>query len=442
MISVDTIISAKWVIPVEPDNRILEQHSIAIKAGEIVAILPTDKCTQQYQAKETVDCPDHALIPGLVNTHTHTAMSLFRGMSDDLPLMTWLNDHIWPAEMKWVSSEFVRDGAELAIAEMLQSGTTCFCDMYFFPEDVAVAARKAQIRAAIGLIVIDFPSAYAQDAQEYISKGLALHDELRNENLLSTIFAPHAPYTVADEALKRICTLAEELDMQIIMHVHETRHEVDDAVKATGVRPLARLQALDLLTPRLAAVHMTVLTDEEIDLAAATGVHVIHCPESNLKLASGFCQVEKLRAKKINVALGTDGAASNNDLDMLSEMRTAALLAKGVAGDATAMPAHEALRLATINGARALGLDHKIGSIEVGKDADLVAINLAKTATTPVYEPVSQIVYATSRDQVSHCWVAGKLLLDNGKLTTLDEPDLCAKANKWRDVIKKSDSGD
>jgi 5-methylthioadenosine/S-adenosylhomocysteine deaminase len=439
MKSVDTIIKAKWVIPVEPYHTTLENHCIAIEAGKIVALLPASECEQQFKSANTIELSDHALIPGLINAHTHAAMSLFRGLADDLPLMTWLSDHIWPAETKWVSNEFVVDGAELAIAEMLKSGTTCFCDMYFFPEEVAHAARKAHIRAAIGLIVIDFASAYAQNYDEYLSKGLKLHDELRNEELLSTIFAPHAPYTVSDEPLRRLSTLSEELDIQITMHIHETQHEVDEAVKSKGARPLARLQAMDLLNPRLSAVHMTSLSNEEIDLIASTGVHVIHCPESNLKLASGFCQVHTLIQKQVNVALGTDGAASNNDLDMISEMRTAALLAKGVAGDATALPAHEALRMATINGAKALGLDSKIGSIEPGKDADLVAINLADTATTPVYEAISQIIYAASRDQVTHSWVKGKMLLNNRELTTIDESALHAKANQWRDKIKAAD---
>lgn len=438
MNSVDTIIEAKWLIPVKPNDTTLENHSIAIQAGKIVTILPTRECGQKFESNNVIDLSDHVLIPGLINAHTHAAMSLFRGLADDLPLKTWLTEHIWPAEMKWVGSEFVRDGAELAIAEMLKSGTTCFCDMYFFPEEVAHAARKAHIRVAIGLIVIDFPSPYAQNADEYLSKGLKLHDEIRNEDLLSTIFAPHAPYTVADEALKRIGILAEELDSQITMHVHETQHEVEEAVKKNGIRPLTRLQEMDLLNPRLSAIHMTTLSSEEIDLLASTGVHVIHCPESNLKLASGFCQVHTLNQKKVNVALGTDGAASNNDLDMISEMRTAALLAKGVAGDATAIPAHEALRMATINGAKALGLDNKIGSIEIGKDADMVAISLAHTATTPVFEAISQIVYAASRDQVTHSWVKGKMLLENGRLTTLDESALRAKANQWRDKIKSN----
>lgn len=435
MKTIDTIIKAKWVIPVEPDNAVLENHSVGIESGKIVAILPSEECSNQFKSRETINLSDHALIPGLINAHTHSAMSLFRGMADDLPLMTWLNDHIWPAEMNWVSSEFVRDGAELAMAEMLKSGTTCFCDMYFFPEEVVHAARKIHMRAVIGLIVIDFPSPYAQNAEEYLIKGLALHDELRNEDLISTIFAPHAPYTVSDEPLKRIGTLSEELDIQITMHVHETQHEVDEAEKANNARPIARLQKLDLLNPRLNAVHMTALNDDEIDLIASCGAHVVHCPESNLKLASGFCKVNALKQKEINVALGTDGAASNNDLDMISEMRTAALLAKGVASDATAVPAHDALRMATINGAKALGLENKIGSIENGKSADIVAIDLSRTETTPVYDPVSQIVYAASRDQVTHSWVKGKMLLDDGQLTTLNESALREKANFWRDKI-------
>ncbi len=439
MTRVDLLLTARWVIPVEPAGAILEHHSIAITQDRIVDVLPREAARARYQAAATVELATHALIPGLINAHTHAAMSLFRGLADDLPLMDWLNHHIWPAEQKWVGPEFVRDGSELAIAEMLRSGTTCFNDMYFFAADTARVAHDIGMRACVGLIVIDFPSPYAQTAEEYLHKGLRLREELRHSELIATAFAPHAPYTVSDEPLQRIRTVNNELNLPVHIHVHETAHEIDGSVAKTGMRPLKRLERLDLLNPNLVAVHMTQLTQEEIDTLAAAGASVVHCPESNLKLASGFCPVQQLLRAGVNVALGTDGAASNNDLDMLAEMRTAALLAKGTSGEATAVPAHLALRMATLHGAKALGLDGRTGSLTVGKYADITAIDLAALATQPVYDPVSQIVYAATREQVSDVWVAGRQLLKARRLTALDEQGLLAKAARWRDKIFAAD---
>jgi len=432
---VDTLINARWVIPVEPDGQTLEHHSIAVHDGKIVAVLPTKNAAEQYRATEAIDLPNHALIPGLINAHTHAAMSLFRGLADDLPLMDWLNNHIWPAEAKWVGEAFVRDGTELAIAEMLKSGTTCFSDMYFFPEVTARACIDAGMRACIGLIMIDFPSAWAQNAGEYLHKGLKLHDELRNSDLVTTAFAPHAPYTVSDAPLEKIRMYADELDIPIHMHVHETAHEVEGSLAQYKKRPLARLGDLGLPGPRLVAVHMTQLQPGEIESLAKANVNVIHCPESNLKLASGFCPVHALVKAGVNVALGTDGAASNNNLDMLEEMRIAALLAKGASGEATAVPAHTALRMATLNGARALGLEARTGSLTAGKAADITAIDLADIASQPVYEPLSQIVYTATREQITNVWVNGRHLLANRRLATLDEAALREKAVAWRGKI-------
>jgi len=440
MQNIDTLINARWIIPVEPDDRVLENHSIAIHEGRIIALLPTAKAERTYSAQQTRQMDRHILLPGLINSHTHAAMSLFRGLADDLPLMEWLHKHIWPAEAKWVNSEFVHDGTQLAIAEMLRGGTTCFNDMYFFPDEIARVASQAGIRAAIGLIVIDFPTAWAKDADEYLSKGLQLHDRYRNDPLITTVFAPHAPYTVSDQPLQRIQTLAEELDIPIHMHVHETADEISQATEQSGLRPLQRLYDLGLLTPRLLAVHMTQLSDDEIPLLAESGVHVLHCPESNLKLASGFCPVNKLHTAGVNVALGTDGAASNNDLDMFGEMRTAALLAKAVAGDASAVPAHAALRMATINGARALGIDQETGSLEPGKAADIIAVQIDDIEAEPLYHPLSHVVYACSRDKVSDVWVAGRHLLSERRLTTLDEAALRKRSREWLQKIAASDA--
>jgi 5-methylthioadenosine/S-adenosylhomocysteine deaminase len=436
--AVDTLIHARWVIPVEPDLTCLEHTSLALRGGRIVDIQPTVAARTRYTATEIVEMPNHALIPGLVNAHTHAAMSLFRGLSDDLPLMDWLTKHIWPAEAKWVSPEFVRDGVRLAAAEMLKSGTTCLNDMYFFPEDAASVLRETGLRACLGLILIDFPTAYAQTPDEYFEKGLMLHDSLRHDPLMTTAFAPHAPYSVSDEPLAKVRTVNNELNLPVHIHLHETAHEIAEGIAKTGMRPLARLDALDLLGPTLMAVHMTQLTPEEVVRLAEVGASVVHCPESNLKLASGFCPVQALLKAGVNVAIGTDGAASNNDLDMLGELRTAALLAKAVSGDATAVPAHTALRMATLNGAKAMGLDTEIGSLSVGKAADITAIDLSALPSQPVYDPVSQIVYTASRDQVTDVWVAGRRLLANRALTTLDEVAILSRAHDWRDKIQVS----
>jgi 5-methylthioadenosine/S-adenosylhomocysteine deaminase len=423
---VDTLIHARWIIPVEPESVTYEHHTLVIDSGKIIDLLPTDLAKQKYQGTTTENLENHALLPGLINCHTHAAMTLMRGIADDVPLMNWLQNHIWPLEQKWMSEAFVKDGTDLAIAEMILGGTTCFNDMYFFPEITAGQAIHHGIRTKVGLIVIDFPSVWAQNSEEYIEKGLALHEQLRLSDLCSTAFAPHAPYSVSDEPLQKIRTLADELELPIHIHVHETHHEVEQAQAQTGQRPLQRLQELGLVNPSLIAVHMTQLTDEEISMFAESGAHLVHCPESNLKLASGFCPIARCLAAGINVALGTDGAASNNDLDMLGEMRTAALLGKAVAGDASAIPAMTAIRMATINGAKALGLDTVCGSLSLGKAADVIAIDLTYLETQPLYCPVSQIVYAASRQQVTDVWVAGKRLLKQRQLTTINIDDLKA----------------
>ena len=429
---VDLMLQARWIIPVEPESVIHEHYSLVIDDGRIVDLLSHEQALRQYQPRTLEKLDQHVLIPGLINCHTHAAMSLLSGIADDLPLMDWLQNHIWPAEQKWVSETFVRDGTDLAIAEMLRGGTTCFNDMYFFPEVTAQQAALHGIRANIGLIVFDFPTIWAEHADAYLAKGLALHEQLRHERLITTAFAPHAPYTVSDEPLRKMLTFADEMDLSIHMHLHETRQEVLEQQQKTGQTPLQRMQDLGLLTPSFMAVHMTQLTEPEIQQFAETGAHIIHCPESNLKLASGFCPVAACLDAGINVALGTDGAASNNDQDMLAEMRVAALLAKGVSGRADALPAMQALKMATINGAKALGLDAEIGSLTPGKAADVVAIDLSDVETQPVFNPLAQIVYAVSRHQVSDVWVAGKRLLNNRQLSGMDLNDLRQRAAVWQ----------
>lgn len=426
---------ASWVVPVEPHGTVLCDHTLVIEDTRIAALLPTEAWRAAGRKAREFDLEGHVLMPGLVNAHTHAGMSLFRGVADDLPLRTWLEDHIWPAEAACVNREFVRDGVRLAVAEMLLGGTTCFNDMYFFPDETAAVAVEAGMRAVVGMIVIGFPSAWARNVDEYFRKGEDVHDRYRAHPLISTSFAPHAPYTVDDAALRRVATLAEELDVPVQIHLHETADEIEHAIEHDGMRPLRRLEGLGLLSPRLVAVHATQLESDEIELLARTGSNVAHCPESNLKLASGFCPVAALLAAGVNVACGTDGAASNNDLDMLGEMRTASLLAKGVSSDPCALPAADALTMATLAGARALGLDDRIGSLVEGKLADVVALDLNGLRARPVYDPLSQIVYATQRDQVRHVWVSGRQVVADGRLTTLDTGALSRSVDGWREAV-------
>lgn len=431
--TVDCIIKPRWLIPIDGDAT-LEDHAVAVAGDAIVAVDACDVIDAQYRAEngvDTVELRDHALMPGFINAHTHAPMTLLRGYADDLPLMEWLSEHIWPAESKWVEAGYVEAGADLALAEMIRGGTTCFNDMYHFPDIVARSAEAAGMRACVGMIVLDAPTVWARDADEYIGKGLALMDALRHSPLITTAFAPHAPYTVSAQPLERIRTLADELECGIHTHVHETAGEVEDSIKAHGMRPLQRLEKLGLLGPRLVAVHLTQLTPEEIDAIASRGVKVAHCPQSNLKLASGTCPVAQLLSAGATVAIGTDGAASNNDLDMLAELQTASLLAKGASGDPAALPAHAALKAATLSGAQALGLGDITGSITPGKKADFIAIDLSAPATQPVYEPANQIAYSAAREQVTDVWVAGKRLLENRRLTTLDEDAILQKAAEW-----------
>jgi 5-methylthioadenosine/S-adenosylhomocysteine deaminase len=411
MQTVDTVIHARWVIPVQPDDTVLEHHSLVIQQGKILDLLPSADARAKYHGKDEHTLSEHALIPGMINTHTHASMNLLKGYACDLPLMEWLQNHIWPAEAQHVSAEFVYDGSQLAIAESFLCGVTCLNEMYFFPDQAAQAASDAGMRMCVGLIVIDFPTVWAANAEDYLSKGVEVHDSFRDNDLITTAFAPHAPYT-----------------------------EVADAEEKTGKRPLARLHELGLLNSNLLAVHMTQLTDDEITQVAETGVHVIHNPQSNMKLASGICPTGKLLEAGVNIALGTDGCASNNDLDMLNEMQSAALIAKVHSGNAATLPAYEALRMATINGAKALGLGEVTGSLEIGKAADIAAIDLSALETQPVYNPISQIVYAASRQQISDVWVAGQQVVKQRQLTTLNEQQLRSSAQRWAEKIKPANT--
>ena len=433
---VDLVIEAKWIIPVEPANIVLENHSIVVDGGQIVAILQHSEARTRFISKETKCLPDHIVIPGLVNLHTHAAMSLLRGLADDLSLMDWLQNHIWPTEKKFLSPQFVYDGSLLACAEMLRGGITCFNDMYFFPRETAKAALRLGMRAAIGLIAIDFPSAYANDADDYLTKGLAIRDELRHEPLLSFCLAPHAPYTVNDRSFAKILTLAEQCDMPIHLHIHETDQEIAESLQQWGIRPIERLNRLGLLIPGLIGVHAVHLTDEEITLLAQHGCSIAHCPSSNLKLASGISPLTKLAKTGVNIGLGTDSAASNNRLDILQEMRMTLLLAKGTSGQADTLDAHRALHMATLGGARALGLDRQIGSLCEGKSADLCAIKIDDSVLTPCYDPVSLLAYAAGREHVSEVWVAGDLRVSEGVLLECSKTELINLSALWQNQIR------
>jgi len=432
---VDLLIEARWVVPVEPHAVVLENHAVAVQGDRIVALLPIAEARAAYAPRERVELAEHALIPGLVNAHTHNPMTLLRGLADDLPLMVWLQQHIWPAEAKVIGPEFVRDGVELAVAEMLRGGTTCANENYFFPDVIGATYRKLGFRAVVGLPVIEFPTAWANSQDEYFARAGEVHDSFIGDPLISTAFAPHAPYTVSDESFERIRMQSDQLDIPVHLHTHETAHEIEEEKRKSGLRPFQRLQKLGLVNDRLIAVHMTQVTEGEIAACASAGVSVVHCPESNLKLASGFCPAERFRQAGVNLAIGTDGCASNNDLDMFGEMRTAAQLAKAVAEDAAAFDAAFALRAATLHGAKAIGLEAKIGSIEVGKQADLAAVRLSDLETQPLFHVASQLVYACSRQQVTDVWIAGRRKLAARELTDMDTAAILARTRAWRERI-------
>lgn len=433
----DLRINARWVIPMtSASGQVLERQAVFVHNGHILAV--EDAATSTRAAAQTIDLPNHVLLPGYINAHGHAAMSLFRGMADDKALMTWLQEHIWPAEGHWGDHDFVRDGTLLAIAEMLQTGTTTFADMYFYPAAAVESVLATGIRHVSFTPVLDFPTNFAQNADDYIRKALAVRDQYKHLPLLTFGFGPHAPYTVSDGPLREIMTLADQLDTPVQIHLHETAAEVAQSLEQFGCRPTQRLAELGFMTERVSCVHMTQISAEDIAILQRSGASVVHCPQSNLKLASGFCPSAQLLQAGINVAIGTDGAASNNDLNLHSDMQTAALLAKAVAGDAAAVPAAQALYMATMGGAKALGIDEHTGSLETGKWADLQAVDLSGLAQQPLYDPVSQLVYTGSSQAVTHVWVAGKLLLKQGQFTHLDADKIRHNAAYWGQRIRSA----
>lgn len=434
---VNTLIHARWIVPIAPKNNVLEHYSIAIQAGKIIDLLPTDEAKIKYQAENTIERQHHVIMPGLINTHTHTPMNLFRGLADDLPLMDWLNNHIWPAEQKIINAESVYAGSRLAIAEMIRTGTTCFNDHYFFPTETARAVLDMGLRASLGHVIMNVPTDWAQDETGYLEKAQKSLENKPDSDRLSWTIAPHAPYTNSDSSLSKAKSLANQYDLRMHVHLHETQNEIDIDLGNHNKRPMQRFHDLGLLDEKFIAVHMVHLNDEEIDLAQSTGLTVSHNPQSNMKLASGFARINDLMKAGVNVCLGTDGAASNNDLDMFSEAQSASFLSKAASGDPTALDAMTTLELATINGAKALGIDDKVGSLEVGKDADLIAVDLSHCNTQPIYNPISHLAYAVNSHQVSDTWVAGKQLLSDSSFTDCDIDEIIAKAQPYVDVARE-----
>ena len=432
------ILCPRYLVPVRPRDMVFEEHAVVIDSvsGEVLETGQRRALLEQYPQAEQVKLTDHVLLPGLVNMHTHSPMTLLRGYADDLKLDDWLKNHIWPAEARWADGEFVADGTRLAMVEMLRSGTSCFNENYFFPDRIADVVDQAGMRATVGIPVIEFETAWADTTEEYIEKGLELEAHYRDNDRIEFSFAPHALYSVPREAMCRVVDEANRLDLRIHLHMLETTWEIDHARSQGYGHPIELARQLGMLGPELLAVHMVHLEHQDMTLLAECGVNVIHCPHSNLKLASGICRAAELVARGINVCVGTDGVAANNTLSMFDEIRTAALLAKGHAGNPEAIDAMTALEMATINGARALGMEQKIGSIEAGKQADLCAVNLKHARTQPVHSVISQLVYAAPGHQVTDVWVAGQRLLNTGELTTLDETRILDNASAWAERMK------
>lgn len=433
---VDLLIEARWILPMSDGLPTLEDHAIAIHEGRFLGPWPQGEANRHVTPRRVMRLDRHALLPGLVNAHNHAGMSLMRGFADDLPLMTWLNEHIWPAEAAYVNHEFVAAGTRLACAEMLRSGTTTFADMYLAPEAVGDVVEPLGMRVQLCTPLIDFPTPWAPDFGTGLMKTDALRERFRNHPRISLALGPHAPYTVGDASLERLLEAQQHLGLSIQMHVHETADEVQQGLAQNGRRPLTRLFEAGLLGPHFQAVHMTQVDDQDLAILRETGTRVIHCPQSNLKLASGFCPVARLLEAGVTVALGTDGAASNNDLDMFDELKSAALLAKGISGDAAALPAMSALAMATREGAKVLGMEARFGRLQQDFEADMIAVDLERLNTAPIHHPASAVVYAMQSHQVSHVWIDGEPCVVDGELQGLDTDSLLADTHRYRDLMR------
>ena len=431
------LLEPRWLLPIEPWS-VVEDGAVALEDRRIIALGNRRELREKYPDAHRTVLPDHVLLPGLVNAHTHAAMTLLRGFADDVPLMTWLRQRIWPVEGRWVDPDFVTDGTRLAAAEMLRGGVTCFVDMYFFPAQAIEACLRSGMRILSGQVVVDATTAYANGSADHLQKAARVIEQYRDAPGVHFSLAPHAPYTVSDEVFVSLKVLSEELGIPLHTHLHETVDEVEESITQYGVRPLERLDRLGVVDPHFMAVHAVHLTDDEISLLADRGASAVHCPTSNLKLASGVARFADWLAAGMRVGLGTDGVASNNRLDLLSDMRLASLLAKGSTGDASVVPAQQALWAATLGGANALGLGHLIGSIGVDKSADLIAVDLSDQDLSPMYDVASHLVNCVDRHHVSDVWVAGRQVVRHSELVDEDPAQLRALATTWQERIRSS----
>jgi 5-methylthioadenosine/S-adenosylhomocysteine deaminase len=417
---------------------IIEKGAVAVKEKQILEVGKADEILKRYTSGNIMEGKGRAVMPGLINTHTHAAMVYFRGIADDLPLTEWLNNHIWPAENKWLSPEFISDAIELACLEMLKGGITTYNDMYFFEDAAGEAAKRIGMRAVLGSGILDFPSVSAKTTDEYLDNAERFVHNWKGDDLITPCIAPHALYTCGTETLKKSKAMAGKLDVPLHIHLAETRWEVEEIQLRYKMRPVEYLADLGFLDETVLAAHCIWLEDNEIELLAKHKVGVSHCMESNLKLASGFAPVATMLAAGVKVTFGTDGAASNNDLNILSEMSTTAKVHKALSNNPTVLDAKTIVLMATRWGAEVLGLGRKVGSLEKGKIADVISINLAKPHLTPIYNIYSHIVYAAMASDVDFVMVNGKIVINNGRLLTADETEILFKAQQWCEKIKNS----
>jgi len=427
---VDLLVVGGIVLTADQDWNIYDPGAVAVDGGAIVGLGACGEVERAYRGRERIDASGRLVMPGLINAHTHAPMTLFRGIADDLPLETWLHDYIWPAEAKWLSPDFVRLGTQLAAAEMIRSGTVLFCDMYFFEDDIAEVCKEAGLRVVVGGALVDFPNANYKTPEEGIKCAEELLCKWNNDSLVVPSIQPHSPYAASSELMQQGKALADQYDAPYLLHVSETQSEVRESIEKYGRTPVGRLADLGVLGPTTVAIHGVHLTDEDIELLAQYDAGVVHCPESQLKLASGLTPVPKLLEAGVKVGLGTDGAASNNDLDMFGEMATAARVHKMIAGDPTVVNARQALGMATLEAARVLGLEDRLGSLEVGKQGDMLVLDLDAPHLVPMYNVTSHLVYAAHSSDVRTVIIDGRVVMRDRELLTLDESDIFARARE------------
>lgn len=435
--SVDLLLTNGLVLTLDAEDRRFSPGAVAIKGDQIIAVGPSGPLAASVRAEKTLDVSGCVIMPGLVNAHTHAAMTLFRGLADDLPLMEWLQQHIFPAEQK-LTADMVYWGTTLACAEMIRSGTTTFCDMYLFEHKVAEAAKAAGVRAVVGEVLYDFPSPNYGPVENGLKFTQDLIDQWKGDPLVRIAVEPHAPYTCSPGLLKECHEVAERNQVPLITHLSENQIEVDEILKRYGCRPVAHLEKLGLLGPNLIADHCVAVDEHDMEILARNRVQVVHNPESNMKLASGIAPVTQLLKMGANVALGTDGCASNNDLDLFGEMDSCAKLHKVATLDSTALPAPTVLQMTVKNGARALGLQDRIGELSAGRWADLIVVDFQKPHLTPLYEPLSQLVYAVRGADVRHSVIHGRLVMEDRELLTLDINEVMDHAGRLSQIIRPS----